>query len=285
MKRVRLAQTAEASPLPIIIIRPLRGWIPINLRELWAHRELLYLLAWREIKARYKQTTLGFGWAVLPPFATMVVFSLFFGMLLKVPSEGIPYPLFSYAAMLPWTLFAQGVSRSAGSVVGNISLVQKVYCPRLILPLSAILTPVVDFAVGFAILIGMTFYFGYPITLRILWLPAFIILTLLTALAVGLWLSAANVKYRDVGYAVPFLVQLWLYVSPVIYPSSLIPQPFRIVYGFNPMAGVIEGFRWVLLGTTAPSSVLMVSVISVIILLVAGAYYFRRMEKTFADLV
>jgi len=270
---------------PTTIIRPLRGWAAINLRELWTYRELLYFLTWRDIKIRYKQTILGFAWAILQPFMMMVVFSLFFGNLLNVPSEGVPYPLFNYAAMLPWTLFAQGITRSSESLVANVNMVKKVYFPRLVMPLSGVLAPVVDFAIAFVILIGMMFYFGYPPTMRILWLPAFVILALMTALGVGLWLSAINVQYRDVRYVVPFLVQLWLFASPVVYSSSLLPARFQAIYGLNPMAGVIEGFRWALLGTEPPGSLIAVSVIIVIVILTSGAFYFRRSEKTFADVV
>ncbi len=270
---------------PMTIIRPLRGWRAINLGELWAYRELLYFLTWRDIKIRYKQTVLGFAWAILQPFMMMVVFSLFFGNLLKVPSEGIPYPLFNYAAMLPWTLFAQGITRSSESLVANVNMVQKVYFPRLIMPLSGVLAPVVDFTIAFVILIGMMFYFGYPPTLSILWLPVFIILLLLTALGVGLWLSVINVRYRDVRYAVPFLTQLWLFASPVVYSSSLLPARFQAIYGLNPMAGVIEGFRWALLGTEPPGSLIAVSATIVIVILISGVFYFRRNEKTFADVI
>lgn len=259
--------------------------MPINLRDLWAYRELLYFLTWRDIKVRYKQTVLGFAWAIIQPFAMMVVFTLFFGNLLNVPSEGIPYPLFNYAAMLPWTLFAQGISRSSDSLVGNTNLVQKVYFPRLIMPLASVLAPVVDFAIAFVILIGMMFYFGYPPTLSILWLPVFIILALITALGVGLWLSVINVKYRDVRYTIPFIVQLWLFASPVVYSSSLLPGRFQAIYGLNPMAGVIEGFRWALLGTEPPGSLIAVSAIIVIVILISGAFYFRRNEKSFADVI
>jgi len=275
----------EISSIPTTVIQPWRGRIPINLGELWAYRELLYFLTWRDIKVRYKQTILGFTWAILQPFMMMVVFSLFFGNLLKVPSEGIPYPLFNYAAVLPWTLFAQGITRSSESLVANINMVQKVYFPRLIMPLASILSPLVDFAIAFVILIGIMFYFGYPPTLSILWLPVFIILVLITALGVGLWLSVINVKYRDVRYAVPFLTQLWLFASPVVYASSLLPQKFQAIYGLNPMAGVIEGFRWALLGTDPPGSLIAISVTIVLVILISGVFYFRKSEKNFADVI
>ena len=268
-----------------VVIRPSRGWMPINLRDLWAYRELLYFLTWREIKVRYKQTLLGFAWAIIQPLFMMIVFTLFFGTLAKVPSEGIPYPLFNYAALLPWTLFSEGVSRSSNSLVQNTSLVQKVYFPRLLMPLSGILSPVVDFAIAFVILIGMMLYFGYIPTIVTFWVLAFIVLTLITALGVGLWLSAINVKYRDVRYVIPFLIQLWLFASPVVYSSSLLPERFQIIYGINPMSGVIEGFRWALLGTTPPSYLIAVSVAITIAVLVTGAFYFRYHEKNFADVI
>ncbi len=273
------------SPLSITVIRPSRGWIPINLKDLWGYHELLYFLIWREIKVRYKQTLLGFSWAIVQPLFMMIVFTLFFGNLAKVPSEGIPYPLFNYAALLPWTLFAEGINRSSNSLVGNVNLVQKVYFPRLIMPLSGILSPLVDFAIAFIVLIGMMFYYGYAPTVSILWLPVFIILAVMTALGAGLWLSTINVKYRDVRYIIPFLVQLWLFASPVVYPSSLLPDKFQLIYGINPMAGVIEGFRWSLLGTQPPGSLITVSSVIVVMILISGAYYFRRSEKTFADVI
>jgi len=268
-----------------VVIRPSRGWVPINLKDLWAYRELLYFLTWREIKVRYKQTILGFAWAIIQPLFMMIVFTLFFGTLAKVPSEGIPYPLFNYAALLPWILFAEGISRSSNSLVGSVNLVQKVYFPRLIMPFSGILSPIVDFAIAFVILIGMMFYFSYAPAIYILWLPAFILLALMTALGVGLWLSAVNVKYRDVRYVIPFLIQLWLFASPVVYSSNLLPERFQIIYGINPMSGVIEGFRWALLGTEPPNALIGVSVGIVVVILISGAYYFRRSEKTFADVI
>lgn len=270
---------------PVFTIRPSQGWIPINLGELWAYRGLLYLLTWRDVKVRYRQTVLGFFYAIMQPLMTMLVFTLFFGTLAKIPSEGIPYPLFSFAALLPWALFAGGITRSTHSLIAGSALVEKVYCPRLIMPLVGVLSPLVDFGIAFTLLIGLMFYFGYPPTIRALWLPVFLLLAMMTSLAVGLWLSATNVRYRDVGHMVGFLVQLWMYASPVVYPSTLLPERFRALYGLNPMAGVIEGFRWALLGTNPPSSLLAVSVIVVAALLVSGAFYFRRMEKIFADVI
>lgn len=278
-------QGIHTGSTPTVVIRPSRGWIPINLRDLWAYRELLYFLTWREIKVRYKQTLLGFAWAIIQPLFMMIVFTLFFGTLAKVPSEGIPYPLFNYAALLPWTLFAEGLNRSSNSLIASTNLVQKVYFPRLIMPLSGILSPVVDFAIAFVILIGLMFYYSYAPTINVLWLFAFILLALMTSLGVGLWLSAINVKYRDVRHATPFLVQLWLFASPVVYSSSLLPSRFQVIYGINPMSGVIEGFRWALLGTEPPGALIAVSVAIVVVLLISGAYYFRRSEKSFADVI
>lgn len=276
---------AGAAAAPVTVIRPPKGWIPVNLRELWAYRELLYFLTWRDVKIRYKQTVLGFAWAVIQPLFMMVVFSLFFGTLAKLPSEGIPYPLFSYAALLPWTLFANGMTRSSNSLVADANLIQKVYFPRLIMPLAGILSPVVDFLIAFVVLIGMMFYFGYAPGIKILWLPVFILLELVLALGVGLWLSAINVQYRDVGYTIPFLVQLGLFVSPVVYPSTMLPERFQAIYGLNPMAGVIEGFRWALLGTEPPTYLIAASTGIAVLMLVTGVFYFRRREKAFADVV
>ena len=269
----------------VTIIRPQSGWVPIDFKELWAYRELLSTFVMRDIKVRYKQTVLGAAWAIIQPLFMMVVFSLFFGRLAKIPSEGIPYPIFSYAALLPWTLFAEGVSRSTNSMVSNANIMTKVYFPRLIMPVSGVISPLIDFAIAFVVLLGMMLYFGFVPTINVIWLPAFILLALMTSLGVGLWLSALNVKYRDFQYTVPFLIQLWLFASPVVYPSSLLPQPYRLIYGLNPMAGVIEGFRWALLGTTPPSSMIAVSVMIVLVILISGAFYFKRMEKTFADVV
>jgi len=285
VKANSLKRESNINSLPVVVIHPSRGWIPINLRDLWFFRELLYFLTWREIKVRYKQTLLGAAWAIIQPFFMMVVFTLFFGKLAKVPSEGVPYPLFNYAALLPWTLFAEGISRSSNSLVQDANLVQKVYFPRLVMPLSAVLSPLVDFAIAFTILIGMMFYYGSPPTVNLLWLPLFITLALITALGTGLWLSAINVKYRDVRYVIPFVIQLWLFASPVVYSSSLLPEKFQIIYGLNPMAGVIEGFRWALLGTEPPGFLITVSVMIVIVILISGAFYFRRSEKTFADVI
>ncbi len=268
-----------------MVIRPSGGWIPVRLREIWAYRELLYLLIWREVKVRYKQTLLGFGWAIIQPLFMMVVFSLFFGTLAKIPSDGIPYPLFSYTALLPWTLFAEGMARSSASLVRDANLVQKVYFPRLVMPVAGIISPLVDFAIASVILVGMMLYYGYVPTARMLVLPAFIILAMTTALGVGLWFAAVNAKYRDVQYVIPFLTQIWLLASPIVYPSNFLPARFQAIYGLNPMAGVIEGFRWALLGSDPPNSLIAVSIIIILLILVSGAYYFRHCEKTFADVI
>jgi lipopolysaccharide transport system permease protein len=271
---------------PITIVEPSRGWISLRLRDLWEYRELLYFLTWRDIKVRYKQTALGAAWAVIQPFFTMVVFSLFFGRLAKVPSDGIPYPIFAYAALVPWTFFAQGLNQSSNSLVGSANLITKVYFPRLVIPISSVLSGLVDFVIAFTVLIGMMFYYNLYPTSAIIFLPGLLLLALTTALGVGLWLSALNVKYRDVRYTVGFLTQFWLFATPIAYPSSLLSEPWRTIYAINPMVGVVEGFRWALLGTeTAPGPMITLSAIVAIVILIGGAFYFRRMEKTFADIV
>jgi lipopolysaccharide transport system permease protein len=272
--------------LPVTVIQPSRGWAPLRLSELREYRELLYFLVWRDIKVRYKQTALGVAWAIIQPFFTMLVFTLFFGKLANVQSDGVPYALFSFTALVPWTFFANGLSQSADSLVGNANLIKKVYFPRLVVPLAAVLSGVVDFALAFLVLIGMMLYYGIVPTLNVIWLPPLMLLALVTAVGVGLWLSALNVEFRDVRYVVPFLIQFWLFATPIAYPSSLLSEPWRTLYGLNPMAGVVEGFRWALLGTdTAPGPMILVSALAATVILVSGAYYFRRMEKTFADVV
>ena len=276
----------EFDTLPTLNIRPPRGWISLDLRGLWEYRELLYFLTWRDIKVRYKQTALGAAWAVIQPFFMMIVFSLFFGKLGKIPSDGVPYPVFAYCALLPWQLFAHALSESSNSLVANERLITKVYFPRLIVPISAVLGGLMDFAIAFLILLGMMAYYGIAPTMMIVTLPLFLLLAVMTALGVGLWLSALNVQYRDVRYTIGFLAQFWLFATPVAYPSSLIPQQWRWLYGLNPMAGVVEGFRWALLGKAeGPGALLAVSIIAVLLILVGGLFYFRRMEQTFADVV
>jgi lipopolysaccharide transport system permease protein len=271
----------------MVVIEPSRGWVSLRLRELWAYRELLYFMTWRDVKVRYKQTAIGAAWAIIQPFMTMVVFSLFFGRLAKIPSDGIPYPIFSYAALVPWTFFANGLTNSSNSLVGSANLIRKVYFPRLVVPMSSIMAGVVDFCLAFVVLVGMMLFYGITPTSNIVWLPAFFLLAFVTALGAGLWLSAMNVQFRDVRYVVPFLVQFWLFATPIAYPTSLIENPtLRVIYGLNPMAGVVEGFRWALLGQgTAPGSIILASSLAAVILLITGAFYFRRMEKTFADVV
>jgi len=268
------------------LIDPPRRWEALDLRELWKFRELLYLLSWRDIKVRYKQTVIGGAWAILQPFLTMVVFSIIFGQLLKVPSDGVPYPVFSYAALLPWNFFAGALTRSGNSLIADANLISKVYFPRLILPLSAVLSLILDFAIAFVILLVMMFFYHIVPGIAVLTLPLFLVLALMTALACGVWLSAVNIKYRDVAYVIPFLTQFWLFVTPVAYPSTIIPEPWRVFYGLNPMAGVVEGFRWALLGQENPAwDLISVSVLVVLALLVSGLFYFRRMEHEFADVV
>jgi lipopolysaccharide transport system permease protein len=270
----------------VIVVKPSRGWIALKLNELWEYRELLYFLTWRDIKVRYKQTVLGAAWAIIQPFFTMVVFSLFFGRLAKMPSDGVPYPIFAYAALVPWTFFAYGLSQSSNSLVGNANLIKKVYFPRLVVPISSVISGSVDFVLAFIVLVGMMLVYGIFPTINIIWLPFLLLLTFVTALGVGLWLSAMNVQFRDVRYTVPFLTQFWLFATPIAYPSSLLSEPWRTLYGINPMVGVVEGFRWALLGTdTAPGPIIIVSSLVALVLLVGGTFYFRRMEKTFADVV
>jgi lipopolysaccharide transport system permease protein len=256
------------------------------LYEFWEYRELLYFLMWRDVKVRYKQTILGAAWAVIQPVVTMVIFSLFFGRLAKIPSEGVPYPIFSLAGLVPWTLFSSGLSQVSNSLVDSSNLIKKVYFPRLAIPVAALLSGTVDFALSFTVLLGMMAYFGLYPTGNLVFLPLLILLALVTCLGAGLWLSALNVQYRDVRYVVPFMIQLWLFASPVVYPSSMLSEPWRSLYGINPMVGVIEGSRWALLGTdTAPGAMIVISSIVALLLLVSGAFYFRRMEKTFADIL
>ncbi|MEJ5202997.1 MAG: ABC transporter permease [Anaerolineales bacterium] len=277
----------ERHDASITVIRPESGWLALNLTDLWRYRELVYFMTWRDIIVRYKQTLLGAGWAILRPFLTMVVFSIFFGELAKVPSEGVPYPIFTYTALLPWELFAAALSVASRSLVQNSHMITKVYFPRLILPLAAILAGVVDFLIAFVILIGMMAYYGITPTPAVWTLPLFLLLTLVTSLGVGLWLSALNVLYRDVGYVTPFLTQFWLFITPIAYGASLVPEQWRFLYALNPMVGVVNGFRWALLGiqTAAPDSQLVTSVIVSLVLLVSGLFYFRRMERLFADMV
>jgi lipopolysaccharide transport system permease protein len=277
---------ANPAPLPYHTrIQPSSGVISLQLGDLWAYRELLYFLVWRDVKVRYKQTALGAAWAIIQPFCTMVVFSLFFGKLAKLPSDGVPYPIFNFAALVPWFFFSNGLSNAANSLVGSANLLKKVYFPRLAIPISSVLGGMVDFALSFVVLIGMMLYFRVMPTANVLLLPFFLLLALVAALGMGLWLSALNVQYRDVRYIVPFLSQLWMFATPIAYSSGLLSEKWRIVYGLNPMVGVVDGFRWALLGTAAPGPMIWVSAVASILILLSGAYYFRSTEKTFADVV
>ena len=281
-----MQQTLDKQELPVLFIKPSRGWVLPQIRDIWAYRELLYFLVWRDLKVRYKQTVLGILWAIIQPFFLMVIFSIFFGKLGKIPSEGIPYPIFAYAALLPWSYFAQSLNACSESLVGNSHLITKVYFPRLIIPISSILSGLVDFSISFSILLGMMFYYQIFPTLSVLLLPFLILIAMATALGAGLWLSALNVQYRDIRYAISFLVQFWFFATPVVYPSSLVPDRFRLFYSLNPMVGIIEGFRGALLGKgQIMGSMFTVSLIVIAFLLISGALYFRRMEKGFADVV
>jgi lipopolysaccharide transport system permease protein len=280
----RFFKAHEEGDVPVFVIRPTRGWRFLDLRELWAYRELIYFLTWRDIKVRYKQTAIGVAWALLQPLAMMLVFTLFFGRLAKVPSEGVPYPLFAYSALLPWQLFSRTISESTNSLVTDQRLITRVYFPRIIVPLATTLAALVDFAISVVLLFVLMLIYGFGPTATILWLPLFVLLMLITALGVGFWLSALNVEYRDVMYTVPFLNQFWLFVTPVVYPSSLIPERWRILYGLNPMAGVVEGFRWALLGAgDGPSPMLAASTLIAVFLFISGIIWFRYRERTFVD--
>jgi lipopolysaccharide transport system permease protein len=280
------AVSMQADTLPEIRVEASSGWRALRLSELWAYRELVYFLIWRDIKVRYKQTAIGAAWAIIQPFFAMVVFSIFFGRLAKMPSDGLPYPVFAFCALLPWQLFAHAMTESTNSVVASERLITKVYFPRLAIPIAAVAAALVDFAIAFVVLLLMMAYYGIVPTAAVVATPVFALLALLTALAVGLWLSALNVLYRDVRYTLTFLTQVWLFATPVAYPSSLVPDAWRPVYGLNPMVGVIEGFRWALLGAPMPQpAMLAVSIAMVAALLVGGLYYFRSMERAFADVI
>src|SRR5919108_5134629 len=283
MQVLHQAQSAtQVEPKSAAVIGPPNGFVQLNLQDMWEYRELLYFLVWRDVKVRYKQTVIGASWAVLQPFLTMVVFSIIFGGLLRVPSEGVPYPVFSYAGLLSWNFFSAALTRSGNSLVADANLISKVYFPRLILPLSAVISLILDFAVAFVILLGMMLFYGIVPGIAVVTLPLFLSLAFMTALACGLWLSAVNIKYRDVAYVIPFLTQFWLFVTPVAYPSTIIPEAWRVFYGLNPMAGVVEGFRWALLGQPNLSlDLVVISTIVVLVLLISGLFYFRRMEHEF----
>jgi lipopolysaccharide transport system permease protein len=277
---------APVSDVPVITIQPSRGWASLGLRSIWEYRELLYFLAWRDIKVRYKQTAIGAAWAIIQPLLTMALFTAIFGRFAKIPSDGLPYPIFAYSALLPWNFFSGALTRTVASVVGSSHLITKVYFPRLVIPTASTISGIVDFSFSFIVLLGMMVWFGIRPHLGVLALPLLLLLAQATALAVGLWFSALNVKYRDVGYAIPFIVQLWMFASPLAYPVSMIPERWRLLYSLNPMVGVIEGFRWALLGKAHPDwMALGISITVVTLLLFSGAAYFRRMERTFGDII
>jgi lipopolysaccharide transport system permease protein len=286
---IRDAGEANECPgerLPTIVIQPSSGWAALRLGEVWRYRELLYFLTWRDLKLRYKQTLIGATWAVIQPFMTMVVFAVIFGRLVGVPSDGLPYPVFAYTALVPWTFFATSMTQAGMSLVRDSNLISKIYFPRLVMPIASVLSGVVDFGVAFVVLLGLMAWYGIVPGVAMLTIPLFLLLALMSALGISLWLAALNVKYRDIRYTVPFLTQFWLYATPVAYPSSLIPERWRLLYGLNPMAGVIEGFRWALLGTVnPPGAMIAVSSTIVVVVFVGGLFFFRRMEREFADVV
>jgi lipopolysaccharide transport system permease protein len=268
------------------VIRPTRRWVPLSMHELWHYRELFTMLVWRDIKVRYAQTAVGIAWVLVQPVVTMAVFTMVFGRFAGMPSDGVPYPLFVYCALLPWQLFAHALIQSSNSVVANERLITKIYFPRLVIPFASVASGLVDFGVASTILVAMLLYYGIVPSAAVLTLPLFVLLAVMTALGVGLWLSALNVRYRDVRHTMPFLTQLWLFVTPVAYPSSLVPEAWRPLYGLNPMAGVTEGFRWALLGRTEPPfALLAVSTVAVVLFLVGGLYFFKSVENRFADVV
>jgi lipopolysaccharide transport system permease protein len=278
--------SGAAGVQPTVLIQPSRGLFNLGLTAVWEFRELLYFLVWRDVKVRYKQTIIGGAWAILQPLLTMAIFTLIFGHFAKIPSDGLPYSIFTYTALLPWNYFSQSISRSASSLVGDSNLLRKVYFPRLVIPLAAVTAPLIDFLVSFLVLLVMMVWFGIALRWTMLAFPFFLLLAAMTALAVGLWLSPLNVRYRDIGHTIPFLTQFWLFASPVAYPLSLVPDKWRLLYGLNPMTGVIEGFRWALLGKEAPAfGVIAVSAVMVLVLLLSGIVFFKRMERTFADVV
>jgi lipopolysaccharide transport system permease protein len=276
----------QTEDVPTLRIERSRGWVSLGLGELWRYRELIYFFIWRDIKVRYKQTILGGAWAIIQPLFTMLIFSLFFGRLAKVPSDSVPYPIFAFTALVPWQFFATGVTQSSTSLVSDSNLLKKVYFPRLAMPISKVLSGIVDFLLAFAMLLLLMLHYHIKPTAHVIWLPFFLFMALTTSLGVSMWFSAMHVQFRDVQHAIPFLVQAWLFATPIAYPSSLLSEPWRTIYGINPMVGVVEGFRWALLGTnTAPGPIVLVSFLASITLLVGGACYFRRLERTFADVV
>lgn len=281
-----LAASGGSGTIPHLHITPSEGFTPLKPGEIWEFRELLFFLVWRDVKVRYKQTALGVSWAIIQPVMTMLVFSIFFGKLAKLSSDGVPYPIFSFAALVPWTLFSNGLTQATNSIVANSNLIKKVYFPRLIIPMATVFGGLVDFVLAFSVLILMMLFYGIAPTINIVWLPVFLVITMIASLAVSLWLSALNVEYRDVKYVIPFITQVWLFATPIAYSSTLLEEPWRTLYGLNPMVGVVEGFRWALLGTaTEPGWMVAFSAAAAFALLVSGTFYFRRMEKTFADII
>jgi lipopolysaccharide transport system permease protein len=277
---------AAEAPRPFVRVQPSRGWTSLGLADLWTYRELVYFLTWRDVKVRYKQTVLGVAWAVLQPVLTTLIFSLFFGRLAGIPSDGVPYPIFALAGLVPWTFFANGLTQASNSLVGNANLITKVYFPRLIVPIAAVLSGVIDVLLACLVLVAMMAYYQIAPSAQVIWLPAILLLVLIVALGTGLWFSAMNVQFRDVRYTVPFLTQLWMLATPIAYPSSMLHQPWRTVFAINPMVGAVEGVRWaVFAGTAPPIAQIVVSFSTAAVVLVSGALYFRRMERTFADVV
>lgn len=277
-------ESASAEPSIDVVLRPSTGWNALDLGDLWNYRELLYFMAIRDVAVRYKQTLLGAAWAILQPVLTMVVFSVFFGHLGKIPSDGIPYPIFAFCALLPWQLFASSVTQSGNSLISSQNLITKVYFPRLVIPIAPVLSALVDFAIAFGVLIVMMIYYGVYPQWTVVTLPLFIALDVLACLSVGIWLSAMNAMYRDIRYTIPFLVQFWMFITPVAYPASMVPEKWRWAYGLNPMTGVVEGFRWAMIGKTDfPLVYMCVSVPIAVVLLISGMYYFKRVERSFAD--
>jgi lipopolysaccharide transport system permease protein len=284
---IREVKPTTDTPGPISLrIEPTHGWASLKLAELWEYRELVYFFTWRDIKVRYKQTVLGALWAIIQPLFTMLIFTLFFGRLAKVPSDGIPYPIFSYTALVPWTFFATGLTQASNTLIQNSNMLKKIYFPRMAMPLGTVVAGCLDFCLAFVVLLGMMAFYGIAPTWKIVWLPFLFLLALMTCLGVSLWLSAMNVHFRDVRHTIPFITQFWMFATPIAYPSSLLPEPWRTVYGINPMVGVVEGFRWALLDApTAPGPMVAVSSVVALGLLVGGAFYFRRLERKFADVV
>ena len=276
----------EHLPAPTTIVQPRRAFWDLELGDLWEYRELLFFLVWRDVKVRYKQTALGVAWAVLQPLMATLIFSIFFGRLARMPSDGVPYPVFAYVAMVPWQYFANALTESSNSLVASQNVIKKVYFPRLMIPLGSVIAGLVDFCFAFIVLIGMMYHYGIAPGRSIFLFPVFLLLAIATALAAGLWLSALNVQFRDVKHTIPFLTQFWMFMTPVVYPASIIPPKWRLWYGLNPMAGVVDGFRWSILGRAGhPGAMIWVSAAAVIVLLAGGYLYFRKMETSFADIV